>query len=130
MNLPPPSPVQARTIWWALTALAVATLLGVGVGIVWGMGQVLALLAPVLWPLAVAGVIAYLLDPLVDALVKRRIPRPRAIVAVFALAILVVVGLAASVMPQLYKESKQFADRVPAYASLPPFRDAAKAIAA
>lgn len=116
MNLPPPNPTQARIIWWALTSLAVAALVAVGVGLLWGVGQVFALLAPVLWPLAVAGVLAYLLDPLVDSLERRGLARPKAIVVVFALAILVMLGLAASVLPQLYKETKQLAERIPAYA--------------
>lgn len=101
----------------AVTAVAFAALGGVLVAVVWGVGQALAIMGPVLWPLAVAGIISYLLDPLVDQLVSRRIPRARAIIVVFVGALLLVAGLAASVLPQLYKETKQFAERVPAYSS-------------
>ena len=66
MNLPPPSPRQSQLIWAALTGLAVAALVALVVALVWGAGKVLGLLSPVLWPLAIAGVIAYLLDPVVD----------------------------------------------------------------
>lgn len=104
-------------IWMAVTALAVGVLLAVLVALVWGIGQALALLAPVLWPLAVAGILAYLLDPVVDFLVAKRIARPRAIVAVFVGAILLVASLGASVVPQLYRETKQFVERVPTYAT-------------
>jgi len=62
VNLPPPTKRQARVIWLALTGLAVAVLVGLVVALVWGLGQVLRMLSPVLWPIAVAGVIAYLLD--------------------------------------------------------------------
>jgi predicted PurR-regulated permease PerM len=86
------------------------------VALVWGLGRVLGLLAPILWPLAVAGVLAYLLDPVVDFLVGRRIPRARAILLVFALALLIVAGLAASVVPQLVRETRQLAERIPHYA--------------
>lgn len=116
MSLPPPSERQARLIWAALTGLALATIVVLVVALVWGLGRVLALLAPILWPLAVAGVLAYLLDPVVDFLVRRRIPRARAILLVFALALLIITGLAASVVPQLIRETRQLADRIPVYA--------------
>jgi predicted PurR-regulated permease PerM len=115
MNFPPPTEKQAHIIWFAVTALAVAALLTVGASVVWGLGKVLALLAPVLWPLAVAGVLACLLDPVVDFLVLKKIPRTRAIVAVFVLALMIVAGLLASVVPQLVVETRQLAARMPAY---------------
>jgi predicted PurR-regulated permease PerM len=117
MNLPPPTPRQARTIWLALTGLAVALLVALVTGLVWGLGQVLQILAPVLWPIAVAGVIAYLLDPLVDFLVGKRIPRPRAIITVFALALVLVAGLLGSIVPQLVTETRQLVARIPAYSA-------------
>jgi predicted PurR-regulated permease PerM len=115
MSLPPPTERQARLIWSALTGLAIATIVVLIVALVWGLGRVLALLAPIVWPLAVAGVLAYLLDPVVDALVRRRIPRGRAILLVFALALLIVTALAASVVPQLVRETRQLAERIPVY---------------
>ena len=75
MNFPPPTPEQARVIWLAATALAGAVIVAVLTGIIWGFGQVLNLLSPVLWPLAVAGVFAYLLDPVVDVIERRGAPR-------------------------------------------------------
>ncbi len=115
MSWPPPSAAQARLIWWALAALAVAVLVTLAVAVVWGLGQIINLLAPVLWPLAVAGVLAYLLDPVVDFLVARKIPRPRALALVFLLAFACLVGVISSVAPQIYRETQQFGERVPAY---------------
>ena len=66
MNFPPPTGQQARLIWAALTGLAAAVIVALIVGLVWGLGRVLNELSPVLWPIAVAGVLAYLLDPVVD----------------------------------------------------------------
>src|SRR5262249_3628753 len=86
MSLPPPTAKQARLIWLALTGLAAAILICLCVAVVWGLGKVLHLLSPVLWPLAVAGALAYLLDPVVDFLQRHRVPRTRAIISVFALA--------------------------------------------
>jgi predicted PurR-regulated permease PerM len=117
MSLPPPTARQARIIWLALTGLSVAAMIVLVAGLVWGLSEVLQLLSPVLWPLAVAGVLAYLLDPVVDWMESRRFTRPRAIASVFAVATLVVLGLFASIVPQVVSESKQLIERVPAYAA-------------
>jgi len=117
VNLPPPTKRQARVIWLALTGLAVAVLVGLVVALVWGLGQVLRMLSPVLWPIAVAGVIAYLLDPVVDFIERKGASRPRAILCVFALALVIVAALFGSVVPQLINETRQLAVRIPAYAT-------------
>lgn len=117
MSFPPPTPKQARLIWLALTGLALATLAGLVVGAIWSLGRLLSLLAPVLWPLAVAGALAYLLDPVVDFLQRHRVPRTRAILCVFALAAMIVVGAAGSVVPQIVRETGQLAQRIPGYSA-------------
>jgi len=117
MGLPPPTPKQARVIWLALTGLAAAAILLLVVALIWGLGQVLHILAPVIWPLAIAGVIAYLLDPVVDVLERRRVPRTRAILVVFAGAVLLVLGLVGSVVPQIVTESHALVSRIPQYAT-------------
>jgi len=117
MDFPPPTPKQARVIWLAVTALAAAVIVAVIAGAVWGFGQVLSLLSPVLWPLAVAGVLAYLLDPVVDFIERRRVPRPRAILCVFALAAVIVLALFGSVVPQVVRETRQLAATIPRYAA-------------
>ena len=123
MNIPPPTEKQARLFWTALTGLAIAIIVALVVALVWGLGQVLHVFAPVIWPLAVAGVLACLLDPVVDFLVRKQVPRLRAILVVFVLALVIVVGLFASVVPQLVVEardltatSSQFATQFPAKA--------------
>jgi predicted PurR-regulated permease PerM len=115
MSLPPPSPQQARIIWLALTGLAMAVMVGFVAGLIWGLGKILNLLGPVLWPLAVAGVMAYILDPVVDWFSARRVPRTRAILLVFGLAAGLSLALISSVLPQIVVESRQFSERVPEY---------------
>lgn len=116
MTFPPPTERQARLIWAALTGLALATL-GALVGLlVWALGRVLNVLGPVLWPLAVAGVIAYLLDPVVDWLERRRVPRARAIWCVFVMALVLVAGVISSVLPRIITETRELVQRVPVYA--------------
>jgi predicted PurR-regulated permease PerM len=117
MSLPSPSPRQARLIWLAITGLALATLVGLVVLLFWGLGHVINVLGPVLWPLAIAGIIACLLDPAVDGLQRKGASRPRAILAVFAMALVLVTALFGSVVPQLITETRRFAERVPDYTS-------------
>jgi predicted PurR-regulated permease PerM len=117
VSLPPPTYPQSRIIWLAVTGLAIAALAGLAVGLIWSLGQVVQILAPVLWPLAIGGVIAYLLDPVVDFLEQKSIPRSRAIVLVFCIALMVAATFFASVVPQLVSETRQLAARVPAYAT-------------
>jgi len=115
MSAPAPSSNQPPVIRLALTLLAVAAIAGVIVGAVWGLGKVLGLLAPVLWPLAVAGVLAYLLDPVVDWIERRGVPRTRAIFLVFFFAAGLLLAVLASVVPRVVVETKQLAGKVPEY---------------
>ena len=116
MSLPPPSPKQSRIIWLALTGLALALIVGLIVALFWGMGQALSLLGPVLWPIAVAVVLAYLLDPVVDYLEGRKVPRTRGIIMVFFCAVMLVIALFGSVVPQLVTETSDLVQRIPDYA--------------
>src|SRR5512141_1442603 len=115
MSFPPPSQRQARVIWLALTGLAIAALVALIVALVWVLGQVLQILSPVLWPLAVAGVLAYLLDPVVDWFERKGLKRSRAILCVFGMAVLIIGGIFASVLPQMIQETRQLAVRIPEY---------------
>lgn len=115
MSLPPPTEKQSRILWFALTALAVAAVIALIVAAVWGLGRVLNLLSPVLWPLAIAAVIACLLSPLVDFFERKKIPRARAIILVFVMAFALVLAVLASVIPQVVVETEQLASQVPEY---------------
>jgi predicted PurR-regulated permease PerM len=115
MNMVPPTEKQARLFWAALTGLAVAVIIALIVALIWGLGRALNFLAPVIWPLAVAGVLACLLDPVVEFLVRKQVPRARAIAVVFSMALLIVLGLAASVVPRLVVEARDLAAKSSEY---------------
>jgi predicted PurR-regulated permease PerM len=117
MNLPPPTEKQAHLIWAALTGLALATIVALVVGLVWGLGRVLHVLSPVVWPIAVAAVLAYLLDPVVDFFEHRRIPRARAIGLVFLIAVFLVLAVFSSIVPRLVVETRQLVANVPTFAT-------------
>lgn len=83
----------------------------------WGLGKVFQLLSPVLWPLCVAVVAAYLLDPVVNWLEHRKIPRTRAIVLVFIL-ILALLGTALEIfVPKAVSEVTELGAKIPQYSS-------------
>ena len=66
MAFPSPSEKQAKVLWFSLTALAIAVFLALLATMFYGVAWVLDRLSPVLLPLAVAGILAFLLNPLVD----------------------------------------------------------------
>src|SRR5207248_1055283 len=111
----PPTEKQARILWLSLTAFAIALLVGILGLFLWGLGWVLKLLSPVLWPLAIAGVIAYLLDPVVGFLERKRVSRQRGILVVFCAGLVVIGCFFGSVVPQLIRETTDLVASVPAY---------------
>jgi len=87
-----PTRFQQKTLWNAATGVSLLILGALVVGLIWLTGKVLGFLQPVLIPLIVAGIIAYLLDPVVRLLEIRGMKRLWAVVSVF-MAILLVAGL-------------------------------------
>lgn len=82
--MPYPNDFQKRTLWSAATGLAIVLLGAILVGMIWLGGQVLGYLQPVLVPLAVAGIVAYLLDPVVERLqLHPKVSRLKAVLGVF-----------------------------------------------
>ena len=118
MQFPPPTPQQARILWFAFTTLAVVIVLGVLGLIAWSCGWILQQLSSVLLPLAVAGIIAYLLDPLVNIIEKHNIPRIRAILLVFFSAVMLILAMLAWLVPYLVVEISDLINRLPDYATL------------
>jgi predicted PurR-regulated permease PerM len=113
----PPSEKQSHVIWLAATGMAIATLAALIVALIWGLGKVLQILSPVIWPLAIAGVIVYLLDPLVDFFEKRGLSRLKAVICVFATAILLFAAILGAIVPQIFTETQQLVSQVPQMAT-------------
>lgn len=116
MPFPMPSERQARLLWASLTALAVGVLLMLAGLLAWGLAWFINRLSSVLLPIAIAGVIAYLMDPLVDFFERRKIPRVRAILLVFFLALMLVLILFATVIPALVVEVQSLVASLPDHA--------------
>ncbi len=94
-----PSAYQRRLFWTALSALSIAVIGVLVVGSVYVIARVLAFLQPILVPFAVAGVLAYLLEPLVARLMRWKLSRNRAVWIVFTLAMAVIAGFILALIP-------------------------------
>ena len=122
MNFPPPSEKQAQVIWFSFTVLAVAVVLGAVGATFWAMGFLLNKLASLILPLAVAAIIACLLDPVVDMFEQRmKIPRIRAILMVFFIGVATVVLMLGTVVPELVVQANKLVTNLPEYSDQ--FRD-------
>ncbi len=108
----PPSARQTQMIWLAITTLALAVFLVLLGLLFWGAGWVLGQLTPVVLPLAVAGILAYLLDPVVGYFERKGLRRTWAIFAVFLLATLILLGSLGTIIPQLIHEVQELAGKV------------------
>jgi predicted PurR-regulated permease PerM len=106
-----PTRFQLRTLWNAATGVSILVLGALIVGLVWLIGQVFGFLQPVLVPLAVAAIVAYLLDPVVRIFQKRGFSRRWSVVSVFAGFTLLVAGLVGIMIPlvggQIHKFQEQ-----------------------
>ncbi|EEF59624.1 AI-2E family transporter [Pedosphaera parvula] len=113
MNFPPPTPRQAQVLWFALTAAAITVVMCLLVMLVWSVGWIVNALSGVLLPVAVALVLAYILDPVVEFFVRRRIPRLFSILLVFLLGVVIVTALLGSVVPGLVRETRKLVKDFP-----------------
>ena len=114
MAYPPPTEKQAKILWTSVTALAVGVLLALIALLTLGVGWVVNALSSVLIPLAIAGIIAYLLDPIVDWFQKKRgFKRQNAIILVFCIAVLLVGGVVGSVVPSLISQVSELTTEFP-----------------
>ena len=80
-------------------------------GLIWLFGQVFGFLQPVLVPLAVAAIIAYLLDPIVRWFQKRGMTRGKAVVMTFGSATGLTLLLIAIMIPLVGNQIDQFKQR-------------------
>jgi predicted PurR-regulated permease PerM len=100
------APVPGRPpLFWAGLALALG-------GALW----LAARLQAVVVPLLLAWFLAYALDPVVDRLENRRVPRAAGIALVFAAALAAAAAFALLVVPTVARELRQAASALPAYA--------------
>ena len=110
-----PTPWQKRTMWAALTALFVVLLIVIAGAVVYVGANLISFLQPILIPVAIAAILAYLLDPLVTELCRRKMGRGMAIAVIFASVFIALVGLIWWVVPTISMQSANFARELPGY---------------
>jgi predicted PurR-regulated permease PerM len=109
-----PTPQQQRIIWTALTGLSLAAIGAVILLATWLLGHVVKLLYPVLLPIGVAAVIAYILEPVVDWMEKRcHLGRRLALLLLFLAIIVGVILFFVILVPPLTQELYQFVNNLP-----------------
>jgi predicted PurR-regulated permease PerM/uncharacterized membrane protein YfcA len=108
-----PTPAQEKIIWQALAALSLLFIVSLGLGICYLFIQAILFLSAVLIPLAIAGVIAYLLDPVINLLQARGLRKTPAIAVLFISIFLTFSVFGAVVLPQLYSEASGLIEDLP-----------------
>jgi predicted PurR-regulated permease PerM len=102
-------------VWHAITSLSLLVIAGIVILTLYVTTQVLAFLQPLLLPIAVAGVFAYLLEPVVSWLARKRVPRLLAVIIVFGAFVLGAALLVVGLVPSIYTESLKFSSTLPGY---------------
>jgi predicted PurR-regulated permease PerM len=102
-------------MWAALTALFIVLLVVTAASVVWVAANVISFLQPILIPVAIAAILAYLLDPLVTKLCKRGFRRIPAIAAIFLVAFFALGVLIWWLVPTISMQSANFAKELPTY---------------
>ena len=117
MNSPEfPTPWQKKSIWTALTTLSVVAIGAIAVGLIWLFSSVVAYLQPILTPFAIAGVLAYLLEPVVAKIVSWGTSRKRAASAVLAVVVIALTGVLICLIPAIWNQTANLARRIPGIA--------------
>src|SRR6516164_8448909 len=102
-------------MWAALTALFIVFLFVTVGSVLWAFATVMGFLQPILIPVAIAAILAYLLDPLVTRMCAGGLGRTKAVALLFLIAFLVLAALASWLIPTISNQSANFAKDLPAY---------------
>ena len=102
-----PSALQRKICWMALTLLCLSFIITLACGFAYGMVKLFAMFEAVLLPVLIAGLMAYLLNPLVTWVQRYVVRRIWAVLIVMAGAFLLVLGLGMCIVPPLVQQSKE-----------------------
>jgi predicted PurR-regulated permease PerM len=110
-----PTPWQRKIMWASLSAFFVVVLFLIVGTVVFLSANLIAFLQPILIPVAIAAILAYLLDPVVTHLAARGFGRTKAVLTIFAIAFLGIVALCAWIVPLISVQSASLARKLPAF---------------
>lgn len=110
-----PTTFQKKVCWYALTALAALLIFSALGVVIYAVTRVVSFLQPVLIPVAIAGILAYLLDPVASFFCRRGASRTVATLIVFLGFFLLASGVLVSVIPTAYRQGATFIQNFPTY---------------
>lgn len=110
-----PTAFQRSALWTAITALSITLVGALAIGFIYLGTQVIGFLQPILMPFAVAGVLAYLLEPGVAWLERKGLKRQRAVLIIFAVFSMGLFGLGWWILPKLGEQTSNLAKKIPGY---------------
>ncbi|MGI8432566.1 MAG: AI-2E family transporter, partial [Chthoniobacterales bacterium] len=110
-----PTQWQRKMMWASLTALFIVVLFGIVGTVVWLGANVVAFLQPILIPVAIGVILAYLLDPVVTYLAQRGFGRTKATLCIFAIAFIALGGLFTWIIPLISVQSASLARQLPTF---------------
>src|SRR4051794_18009775 len=102
-------------MWAALTALFIVFLMVTGASVVWLSANVIGFLQPILIPVAIAAILAYLLDPVVTRMCRGGLGRTKAVALLFLVVFVALLGLFSWIVPVISMQSASFAKDLPSY---------------
>ena len=113
MSLHHPTEKQSKIIWSGLSALAL-TLIIAFLGLLgWGFVRFLEKLSSVLMPMALAVILAYVLEPVVQFFERMKLSRFRSVSLVFILTTVLLIISASLILPDLLRQSRNLARDLP-----------------
>lgn len=96
------TPGQRRLVGFALGFIALVVSIALLVGVMWVLSFIVRHFSGVLWPLAVAGILAMILRPVVELFESRwKLPRVGAVILLYAAFLMVVAGILFFITPRL-----------------------------
>ncbi len=110
-----PAEWQQKAIWAAISALAISFLIFVFIAVVWIMANVISFLQPILIPVAIAAILAYLLDPVVTRMADGGLGRTKSIILLFAIAGLALAAMGTWLVPAIGMQSNNLVKELPQY---------------
>jgi predicted PurR-regulated permease PerM len=110
-----PTPWQRKIMWAALSAIFVVLVIVIAGSAIWVAANLVAFLQPILIPVAIAVILAYLLDPLVTKISRGGLNRTKTVLLLFAVAAVAFAALMAWLVPTISMQSGNFARELPNY---------------
>lgn len=110
-----PTPFQKKLLWAALTAVSAYVIAYIVIKVGGIVVQAISFLQPVLIPVAIAAIMAFLLDPVVRWLMRFKMSRILSIIIVYLSATAIFAGILIWILPAAYRQGDVFLRGFPAY---------------